>query len=129
MNAQGWAEIALTIVFTLALGWPLGIYLGRVWAGEKTWLDPVLKPVERLVYAGCGVEPHKKGQNWVAYSMSMLAFSAASFVVLYLILRFQNLLPLNPQGFAGLSPHLSFNTAVSFVTNTNWQSYVPETTV
>jgi len=128
MNAQGWAEIALTIAITVGLGWPLGIYLGRVWAGEKTWLDPVLKPVERLVYASCGVKP-EKGQNWVAYSMSMLAFSAASFVVLYLILRFQDLLPLNPQGFAGLSPHLSFNTAVSFVTNTNWQSYVPETTV
>jgi K+-transporting ATPase ATPase A chain len=128
MNAQGWAEIAITIGLTVALGWPLGIYLGRVWAGERTWLDPVLKPVERLVYAGCGVKP-EKGQNWVAYAMSMLAFSAASFVVLYLILRFQNLLPLNPQGFAGLSPHLSFNTAVSFVTNTNWQSYVPETTV
>src|SRR6185369_6118866 len=68
-------------------------------------------------------------QGWLAYALSFLAFSAASFVVLYLILRFQNLLPLNPQGFAGLSPHLSFNTAVSFVTNTNWQSYVPETTV
>jgi len=129
MNAQGWAEIALTIGVTLALGWPLGVYLGHVWAGDKTWLGPALRPVERLIYAGCGVQPHKKGQNWLAYAMSMLAFSAASFVVLYLILRFQNLLPLNPQGFAGLSPHLSFNTAVSFVTNTNWQSYVPETTV
>jgi K+-transporting ATPase ATPase A chain len=128
MNAQGWAEIALTIGLTVALGWPLGLYLGRVWTGGKTWLDPVLKPVERLVYAACGVKP-EKGQTWVAYAMSMLAFSAASFVVLYLILRFQDLLPLNPQGFAGLSPHLSFNTAVSFVTNTNWQSYVPEQTV
>ena len=65
MNAQGWAEIAATIAITVALGWPLGIYLGRVWAGERTWLDPVLKPVERLVYAGCGVKP-EKGQNWVA---------------------------------------------------------------
>ncbi|TAJ70195.1 MAG: potassium-transporting ATPase subunit KdpA [Phenylobacterium sp.] len=128
MNPQGWAEIALTIALTVALGWPLGIYLGRVWAGEKTWLDPMLKPVERLVYAACGVKP-EKGQTWVQYALSMLAFSAASFVVLYLILRFQNLLPLNPQGFPGLSSHLSFNTAVSFVTNTNWQSYVPETTL
>ena len=128
MNPQGWAEIVLTLVLTVALGWPLGIYLGRVWQGQSTWLDPLLKPVERLVYAGCGVRP-EKGQTWVAYALSMLAFSAVSFVVLYLILRFQNLLPLNPQGFAGLSPHLSFNTAVSFVTNTNWQSYVPETTV
>jgi len=128
MDAQGWAEIALTLAITVGLAWPLGIYLARVWAGERTWLDPVLKPVERLVYAACGVKP-EKGQGWLAYAMSFLAFSIASFVVLYLILRFQNLLPLNPQGFPGLSPDLSFNTAISFVTNTNWQSYVPETTV
>jgi K+-transporting ATPase ATPase A chain len=128
MNPQGWAEIALTLAVTVALAWPLGIYMARVWTGEKTWLDPVLKPVERGIYAACGVKP-EKGQNWVAYAMSFLAFSVASFVVLYLILRYQNLLPLNPQGFAGLSPHLSFNTAVSFVTNTNWQSYVPEQTM
>ena len=128
MNAQGWAEIALTIGLTVALGWPLGIYLARVWAGERTWLDPVLGPVERLVYAACGVTP-SKGQTWLGYAMSFLAFSIASFVVLYLILRFQNLLPLNPQGFAGLSPDLAFNTAISFVSNTNWQSYVPEATV
>ncbi len=128
MNPSGWAEIAITIALTVALGWPLGIYLGCVWAGGRTWLDPVLKPVERLVYAGCGVDP-QKGQTWLGYAAGFLSFSAASFVVLYLILRFQNLLPLNPQGFAGLSPHLAFNTAVSFVTNTNWQSYVPEQTV
>jgi K+-transporting ATPase ATPase A chain len=128
MNLAGWAEIALTLIITVAVAWPLGVYLGRVWDGKSTWLDPVLRPVETLVYALCGVKP-EKGQTWLAYALSMLAFSAASFIVLYLILRFQNLLPLNPQGFAGLSPHLAFNTAVSFVTNTNWQSYVPETTV
>ncbi|MDB5438205.1 MAG: potassium-transporting ATPase, subunit [Caulobacteraceae bacterium] len=128
MNPQGWAEIALTIALMVAIAWPLGIYMARVWKGESTWLDPVLKPVERLVYAGCGVK-EGKGQNWIAYAMSFLAFSTASFIVLYLILRFQNLLPFNPQGFAGLSPHLAFNTAVSFVTNTNWQSYVPEQVV
>jgi K+-transporting ATPase ATPase A chain len=128
MDPRGWAEIALTLAVTVALAWPLGIYMARVWTGEKTWLDPVLKPIERVIYAACGVKPDK-GQNWVAYAMSFLAFSVASFIVLYLILRYQNLLPLNPQGFAGLSPHLSFNTAVSFVTNTNWQSYVPEQTV
>jgi K+-transporting ATPase ATPase A chain len=128
MDPQGWAEIALTIALTVACAWPLGIYMARVWNRQSTWLDPVLKPVERLVYAGCGVKPDK-GQNWVAYAMSFLAFSTASFVVLYLILRVQNLLPLNPQGFPGLSPHLSFNTAISFVTNTNWQSYVPEQVV
>jgi len=128
MNAQGWMEIILTIAVTVTLAWPLGVYLARVWQGERTWLDPVMKPVERLVYAGCGVGPDKS-QAWVSYAASFLAFSAASFVVLYLILRFQDLLPLNPQGFAGLSPHLAFNTAVSFVSNTNWQSYVPEQTV
>jgi K+-transporting ATPase ATPase A chain len=125
MNGQGWAEIVLTLAVTVALAWPLGIYMARVWQGERTWLDPVLKPVERLVYGACGVKP-EKGQGWIAYSMSFLAFSLASFVALYLILRFQNLLPLNPQGFPGLSPDLSFNTAISFITNTNWQSYVPE---
>jgi K+-transporting ATPase ATPase A chain len=128
MNGQGWAEIALTIAVAVALAWPLGVYMGRVWAGERTWLDPLLKPVERLVYAGCGVTPGK-GQTWLAYAFSFLAFSIASFVVLYLILRFQNLLPLNPQGFAGMSSPLAFNTAVSFVTNTNWQAYAPEQTV
>jgi K+-transporting ATPase ATPase A chain len=128
MNGQGWAEIALTLAVTLALAWPLGIYMSRVWQGEKTWLDPILRPVERVIYAACGVKP-EKGQNWIAYAMSFLTFSLASFAVLYLILRYQNLLPMNPQGFPGLSPDLSFNTAISFVTNTNWQSYVPEQVV
>ena len=125
MDPRGWAEIALTLGVTIALAWPLGIYMARVWQGQSTWLDPVLRPVERVIYSACGVKP-EKGQNWIAYAMSFLAFSIASFVVLYLILRFQNLLPMNPQGFAGLTPDLSFNTAISFVTNTNWQSYVPE---
>ncbi|WP_304177181.1 potassium-transporting ATPase subunit KdpA [Phenylobacterium aquaticum] len=128
MNWQGWAEIALTLALIVGLGWPIGIYLARVWRGDSTWLDPVLKPVEAAIYAACGVKP-EKGQNWLGYAGAFLGFSAASFVVLYLILRFQDLLPLNPQGFAGLAPHLAFNTAISFVTNTNWQSYVPETTV
>jgi len=128
MNAQGWAEIAFTLALTAALAWPLGLYLARVWQGQRTWLDPVMKPVERLVYSAGGIKP-ERSQTWMAYAASFLAFSAASFVILYLILRFQNLLPLNPQGFAGLSPHLAFNTAVSFVSNTNWQSYVPEQTV
>ena len=128
MNAPGWAEITLTVVVTIALAWPLGIYLAHVWHGEKTWLDPILKPVERGLYAACGINP-ERGQGWIGYAMSFLAFSLASFVVLYLILRYQNLLPLNPQGFAGLSPDLSFNTAISFVTNTNWQAYTPEQAV
>jgi K+-transporting ATPase ATPase A chain len=128
MNPQGWTEIVLTIAVTLGLAWPLGLFLARVWQGERTWLDPVLKPVERLTYAACGIKPDKS-QGWLSYATSFLVFSAASFVVLYLILRFQNLLPLNPQHFAGTSPDLAFNTAISFITNTNWQSYVPETTL
>ena len=128
MNGPGWGEILITIGVAVVLAWPLGAYLARVWQGERTWLDPIFKPLERLVYAGCGVRPDRS-QGWVGYTASLLAFSMASFVAVYLILRFQNLLPLNPQGFAGMSPHLAFNTAVSFVTNTNWQSYAPETTV
>ena len=128
MNAQGWLEILFTVALIVAVGWPLGLYLARVWSGRRTWLDPVLRPVERAILAAGGVRPDSN-QSWLAYTTSFLAFSAASFLVLYLILRFQNLLPLNPQGFDGLSPHLAFNTAVSFVSNTNWQSYVPEQTV
>ena len=128
MNWQGWAELALTLVATVLCAVPLGLYLARVWTGERTWLDPILRPVEGGLYRALGVEPGK-GQNWLNYAGALLAFSAASFVGLYLILRFQNLLPLNPQGFDGLSSHLAFNTAVSFVSNTNWQSYVPEQTL
>src|SRR5262249_47846711 len=128
MDARGWAEILFTIGVSVALAVPLGLYMARIWRGERTWLDPVLRPVESVLYQAFGGGPEKE-QNWFAYRNSMEAFSAASFVVLYLILRFQNLLPLNPQGFKGTSPDLAFNTAVSFVTNTNWQSYVPETTL
>ncbi len=112
----------------VALAIPLGAYLARVWKGESTWLDPVLRPVETGLYWTFGIDS-KKSQNWFAYTVSMLAFSAASFLVLYLILRFQDLLPFNPQGFKGTSPDLAFNTAISFITNTNWQSYVPEQTL
>lgn len=128
MDARGWIEILFTIGVSVALAWPLGMYMARVWKGERTWLDPVLHPVEGVLYKSFGVDP-KRSQNWLAYAFSMLAFSTASFLVLYLILRFQNLLPFNPQGFPGTSSDLAFNTAISFVTNTNWQSYAPETTL
>ncbi len=128
MNWQGWAEIALTLGLAVGIGWPLGVYMSRVWNGERTWLDPVLGPVERLFYAACGVDP-RKGQTWIGYAGALLAFNAVGFFLVYGVLRLQGVLPLNPQGFAGLSPHLAFNTAVSFVTNTNWQSYGGETTM
>ncbi|HEY4029760.1 MAG TPA: potassium-transporting ATPase subunit KdpA [Caulobacteraceae bacterium] len=125
MDIRGWSEILFTIAVTVALAFPLGVYVARVWQGQTTWLDPVLRPVEAGLYKAFGVAP-KRSQNWLAYTFAMLAFSIASFLVLYLILRFQNLLPFNPQGFAGMSPDLAFNTSISFITNTNWQSYVPE---
>jgi K+-transporting ATPase ATPase A chain len=125
MNIQGWAEIALVIGIAVALGWPLGIYMARVWEGQSTWLDPVLRPIERLFYGLSGIDP-KKGQGWVTYAIAMMAFNGVGFVVLYGILRLQGVLPLNPQGFAGMSPDLAFNTAISFVSNTNWQAYSGE---
>lgn len=128
MNWQGWAEIALTLGLALALGWPLGIFMSRVWNKESTWLDPVLKPVERLIYSAIGIDPDKS-KGWLGYGASLISFNLVGFVLLYAMLRLQGVLPLNPQGFAGVSPDLAFNTAVSFVTNTNWQSYGGETTM
>jgi K+-transporting ATPase ATPase A chain len=128
MNWQGWAEIVVTIGLGVLLSWPLGVYMARVWQGERTWLSPVLKPVERVFYGAAGIDPDK-GQGWLAYTLSMLMFSFASFIVLYAILRMQQVLPLDLQGFAGMDPHLAFNTAISFITNTNWQFYGGETTL
>ena len=128
MTWQGWAEIALTLAVAIGLGWPLGVYMSRVWNGERTWLDPVFKPVERLVYAGCGVDA-AKSQTWFSYAAALLAFNAVGFFLVYAIIRLQGVLPLNPQEFGGVSEHLAFNTAVSFVTNTNWQSYGGESTM
>ena len=128
MNIQGWAEIALTLGLAVVLGWPIGVYMSRVWNGERTWLDPVLKPVEGLFYRAAGVDP-TRSQGWLGYVGALLAFNLAGFLLLYGLLRLQGALPMNPQGFEGLSPHLAFNTAVSFVTNTNWQSYGGETTL
>jgi K+-transporting ATPase ATPase A chain len=128
MNWQGWAEIALTVGLAVAIGWPLGVYMSRVWNGERTWLDPVLRPVEAVFYKACGVDP-AKSQSWYGYAGALLAFNLVGFLLVYAVLRLQGVLPLNPQGFPGLSGHLSFNTAISFVTNTNWQSYAGESTM
>ena len=128
MNWQGWAEIALTLGLAVAIGWPLGTYMSRVWNGERTWLDPVLRPVETLFYKAGGIDA-QKSQSWFGYASALLAFNFIGFLLVYGVLRLQGVLPMNPQGFAGLSGHLSFNTAISFVTNTNWQSYAGETTM
>ncbi|MBX9682461.1 MAG: potassium-transporting ATPase subunit KdpA [Hyphomicrobium sp.] len=128
MTVTGWLQIALILAAVVAAAWPLGLYMARVFSGERTFLSPVLLPVERAVYIAANVDP-KKEQTWLSYALAMLAINGLGFVLLYGLMRFQHLLPLNPQGFAAVPPDLAFNTAVSFVTNTNWQSYGGETTM
>ena len=128
MSANGWFQFAVFSVILLASVRPVGIYLARVLEGERTWLDPVLRPIERLIYKLCGIHADKE-MNWREYAYSVLGISAVSLVVTYGIERLQHLLPWNPQGLANVGPDLAWNTAASFTTNTNWQSYVPETTM
>jgi potassium-transporting ATPase potassium-binding subunit len=129
MTINGWLQIFVFIALILAVTKPLGIFMARVFAGERTFLDPVLRPVERLLYRVTGVdEKHEMG--WIEYATAMLLFSGVSMLVLYLIQRIQGMLPFNPQHFAAVTPeHLAFNTAASFTTNTNWQAYSGETTM
>ena len=128
MTINGWLQIALFCALLLLLTKPLGGYMTRVFAGERTPLSPVLKPLEHGLYRLSGVDDRQE-QHWVTYAAAMLAFSFAGFVVLYALQRLQAILPLNPMHLDSVSPDLAFNTSVSFVTNTNWQSYVPETTL
>jgi K+-transporting ATPase ATPase A chain len=128
MTTIGWLQIALFFLAVLVTIKPLGLYMARVFAGERTALSPVLGRLEADLYRVSGIAPNKE-QGWFAYTVSMLVFSVAGFAVLYAMLRLQAFLPLNPQGFAGMAPDLAFNTAVSFVTNTNWQNYGGETTL
>lgn len=128
MTPVGWLQIALVLGAVLACAWPLGLYMARVFQAEKTFLTPVLLPVERAFYNAAGIRLEKE-QSWLAYTLAMLAFNALGFLVLYALMRLQALLPLNPQGFAGVAPDLAFNTAMSFATNTNWQAYGGETTM
>ncbi len=128
MTANGWLQIALFCAIIILITKPLGGYMLRVFEGERTFLHPVLRPVERVVYWCCGVD-EKEEQHWLTYAVSMLFFSVAGFVTLYALQRFQDVLPFNPQRRSAVEPSLAFNTSVSFVTNTNWQSYVPETTM
>jgi len=128
MTLIGWLQIGLLFLVVAALVKPLGLFMARIFSGGRTLLSPALGQIERGFYAASGIDPEAE-QGWLAYTFSVLAFSAAGFVALYAILRLQFYLPLNPQEFAGMSPDLAFNTAVSFVTNTNWQSYGGETTL
>jgi K+-transporting ATPase ATPase A chain len=128
MTFNGWLQIAVFCAIIIALTEPFGGYMTRVFAGERTFLSPVLRPLERAIYWVCGVE-EKTEQHWTIYAAAVLLFSFAGFLALYALQRLQNVLPLNPQGLGAISPDSSLNTSISFVTNTNWQSYVPETTM
>ena len=128
MTANGLLQLAIYFVLILLLTKPLGGYMTRVFAGERTFFSPLLQPIERFFYRIAGVDPSVE-QRWTIYAVAMLLFNLAGFVLLYAMERFQSVLPLNPQSMPDVAPDLAFNTAVSFVTNTNWQSYGGETTM
>jgi len=128
MNALGVVQILLFIVVLVALVKPLGTLMAKVYDGERTFLSPVLEPIERGIYRLAAIKPSVES-NWKRYALALLLFNFIGFVVVYLLQRLQGVLPLNPQGFAAVSPDSSFNTAVSFASNTNWQGYGGEATM
>ncbi len=128
MTTQGWVQIALFVLATAALARPTGLYLAAVFEGRRTVLSPLLEPLERGLYAAAGIGRDKE-QDWRGYSASLLMFSLISTLTLYALLRLQAFLPLNPQGFDAVPSGIALNTAASFVTNTNWQSYAGESTM
>ena len=128
MTINGWVQIALFCVLLILTVKPFGGYMTRVFTGERTLLSPVLRPVERGIYAVCGVQEAEE-QHWVTYVVAMLFFSVAGFLSLYALQRLQALLPFNPAGQSAVGTDLAFNTSISFITNTNWQSYTPESTM
>jgi K+-transporting ATPase ATPase A chain len=128
MSANGWLQFGLYSLILLATVRPVGAYMVRVFEGQRTWLDPILKPIERIIYKLSGVNAGEE-MNWREYAFAMLGFSAVTLVVTYAVERLQAHLPWNPQGLANVGTDLAWNTAVSFTTNTNWQFYTPETTM
>jgi K+-transporting ATPase ATPase A chain len=128
MTANGWLQIALYCVLLILITRPLGAYMTAVFAGQRTPLSAALRPMERVLYRAAGVN-EAEDQHWVTYAIAMLAFSLAGFVVLYGLQRLQGVLPFNPQHLDAVSPDLAFNTSISFITNTNWQAYTPESTM
>jgi K+-transporting ATPase ATPase A chain len=128
MTLNGWLQIGLMLALVVATARPLGAFMASVLEGRATFLHRGLRPIETRLYQFTGIDETRE-QSWLGYVTALLMFNAAGFILLYAILRLQQYLPLNPQGFAGMSEHLAFNTAVSFVTNTNWQSYGGETTL
>jgi potassium-transporting ATPase potassium-binding subunit len=128
MTLNGWIQIAIYCAIIVALVKPLGWYMTRVFNGERTFLSPVLRPVEVGLYRLGGVDETRE-QGWVNYTLGMLFFHVGGFLILYALMRLQGLLPFNPQGMTAVAPDLSFNTAISFITNTNWQNYGGESTM
>jgi K+-transporting ATPase ATPase A chain len=128
MTANGWFQIAFFLLLILAVTKPMGVFMARVFNREKTFMDPVLRPLERLLYRVTGVDENHE-MRWTEYAVSMLLFSVVSMLVLYVMERAQAFLPFNPQKLGGVAPALAFNTAASFTTNTNWQNYSGETTM
>jgi potassium-transporting ATPase potassium-binding subunit len=128
MTLSGWAQIALYFVILTALVVPLGRFMARVFEGERTVLSPVFRPVEGVLYRAAGVDERRE-QHWLTYTVAMLLFNAAGFLLVYALQRFQGVLPLNPAGMSAVAPDLAFNTAVSFTSNTNWQNYGGESTM
>ena len=128
MTPAGALQIALYLGALVALAWPLGVFMARVYSGERTWLSPAMEPIERLVYRIARVDRSDE-QTWKQYAAAVLAFNLAGFAVVYLLQRLQGGLPLNPQGFGGVAADSAFNTAVSFASNTNWQGYGGEATM
>src|SRR5262245_44517107 len=128
MTANGWMQIALYFAVVLLVTKPMGIFMARVFSRERTWLDPVMRPVEKLLYRITRVDEGRE-MRWTEYSVAMLLFSGVSMLVLYLLERMQQWLPLNPQKLPAVPADLAFNTAASFTTNTNWQFYSGEQTM
>jgi potassium-transporting ATPase potassium-binding subunit len=125
MTANGWLQIVIFLALILAVTKPMGVFMARVFNRERTFMDPVLRPIERLIYRMTGVDENHE-MRWTEYAFAMLLFSAVSMLLLYLMERVQGFLPFNPQKFAGIPQALAFNTAASFTTNTNWQNYSGE---
>lgn len=128
MTANGWIQILIFCAIIVALVAPLGAYMTRVFNGERTFLSPVLRPIEIGLYRIAGIDESRE-QHWIMYTIAMLFFHVAGFLFLYALMRFQEFLPLNPQGMTAVAPDLAFNTSVSFIANTNWQNYGGESTM
>src|SRR6201992_3867711 len=128
MTAIGWTQIILYFAIVVALVKPLGWYMTRVFNGERTFLSPVLRPVETGIYWISGVDARRE-QHWLTYTVAMLLFHVGGVVIIYGLVRLQAVLPFNPAGQSAVAEDLSFNTAISFITNTNWQNYGGESTI